>query len=1741
MKKSLINKLYKYSAFTLFASVFALSLSSCNIGLGEAVDLTAPSVSITSHQDNDSVGTTFKLFGTAEDNEKIARLAIDFDDADIHYQVTAGGSWQKKTSRSNGWQTITSDANNYCTQSEGRWSWSIDVDTSEKIASKTGSTYNLLAVVEDERGNSGKNSKAERSLIVDTQSPKVSVYKPELFDNYGDLNTNVNANRYRTEDGNVISRLLNGTVQLHGRQEDALSFKALRIEFDNGITSGRKTTASSSTAVSSIEEVLALGDSVLGDTRPASRTYFSRTLTGTELREWSITVNPDEWASSTAGIANGLNTGASNGTKPHIIRVVTTSLSTSYSWERSVLGYFLWYPEADRPWITLAIGDDPNANGTDPDTINTECYPKSNISGQVQDDDGIASFESILYKKSTTSGSYEVSKRQTHTLPRTNSGDSPKYAAWTVEAPSSNGFYKLVLKVRDIYGAENTLTKYFKTSDVSAPKIEITAPANGALAISNVDGNITFTGTVTDDGEIESVEMVWLNPAKRNDTANKIKYLNASNTSWNAVWDETTGNGFKHNEVTQDIDGNKLFKFNVPANSNSYTISKTFNLFTDFGIDGNTKQLVAQEFIFRAYDGHAPSVKAVTLTGDTTAPDIALKTITIGSTRESIENNAPTYPASANGKKAVITGTWSDNFATGIPNGTKVKTIAITWGSGTNAKTATATPLPDKTWTSSEIDVPDGGGTITATITDFGGNIKTVQGAVRVETNELGLARIGCLNDDGAYNTGKEIYLTLEFTKNTNINTTKGSPTLTLNNGGIAYFVPGAFTIGTTSYNTGYGNGTPIHVFKYTVGTTCDVDKLSVSSINANGAKWIDTATANSEHPYDITSKVIIATPSSDSGLQASSNLAATRSIKIDTTAPRVKSVTSLSSTGYYNGGKDILIWMEFKEDVEITGISADALKVNFSAPSERYANNPTVSGSKYVLLTYTVNPATNTEGTNGDNANPLAFSSITAADGVTVKDKAGNSLTDWTPENTTSFAGIIIDTTKPNPPAFKTEHGGTTTWDPARIIFDTNGTKFGLSGEDGATLEYTTDGTNWLPYNKETIELSNDKTYLVKARQTDRAGNRSDESAEKTFTIDKGELFTRITADTVSGVYSANTAIKKIVGRIEFRKTVKIAMGATVTLNVKRGTSNTLEVPIIQCASGAVEAGEASVFTFEYTILEGDSIDTTNLAQTDAKYGLLDVKDWSFDTIQFADPDENGNGNYLTYTITKPSNSAFANAKRLNSNREIKVLTGLPTVITDGIVLDETSGTKIKVTFDREIIKVNGNITITQDLAGYHVPAVLTVDEYNEYCGKIQSVMEANYYKGTNGASASLVNDTATKYILNFNKDDTDADLVKAFTVDQTNPNAVTAKSHIVTIPIVADDVYTVNASGQKSDKGYTLVIDLNDTYKLPVKGAKYSLNIPIGAVTDEVQNKNDTAITKTNMQTSGVEAPVIRMLKPSYTISGAGNTKNASADMTAAQSAQIRIDCRTPDATIKYNTNIQESVAVTINSKTVTSSEGAKPTVPAASNTYNPASATDKIISLASADSYKVDSYDNAKGLKIAVIATATANGTTKTAYEYATRSVLKFHINNYDDHDYAKGSNTAPGNGLKFKDLKVWVTGGDATYGGNSLDPFPLSWAIPGNFKLMNGSLSGDNQMSGDFYWVSWDITTKTFHGFVIGDVPSDAATNGPSVWFSSECSWVTLKNNYPLYPGETLIMDTADVSPYFAFRDKNKGSR
>ena len=1693
---------------SLFSFMLAIGLASCftDVGLGSAIDLTPPEVEVTSHQDNATVPSQFWFEGTAKDNSAVTLITVSIDSENLYYElIPSEGVWKKKNAATSNVLVETEEGS--CTLSEDKKTvtWGVYIRTDEGSAGDT--SYNVSVDVSDAVGNSSKLSKVDVSLLLDKENPDVIVYNPELqTGKYEDIAQK--ALTYKLQDGNVISKLFNGNLVLKGRQSDSISFKELRIDFDDGkLETGTRLVTGDSQAKTTVDE---LAESALFE-EETPKIYFSKTLVYgqdgvDDLRNWELSIPQSEWVTQLKN-SELLSLGNEQGSGK-VIRVVSTSLSDALAWEKKVLGYFVWWPEADAPWINIYSGDD-EFNEDDSYPV----YPSANLSGTVQDDDGIASFKYSLKKyeaadsegQSGTWNTYLIDGSESVSIALSEEGAT--YSAFSIVSPNANGLYEIKLTVKDIFGTETVKTKYFKILDVAPPVINFETPANNSSVLADKNGDITFKGTVTDDGTLNSFSLIYLNPIGNDDQDNIIRYMSGNEAEWEAA--SSCGTESQIYVYNNKRYTNKIYKIDLEAaiydaetTRNSYAFEKTLNIFTDLGVDTENKTLINQYFILRAVDnGGTKTVNQIVLAGDTEAPELEIDTLQIFEAKEQpgtdeakselidfSDDNVPTLPVIKNSYYAIITGTWYDNSVVAWDNNTdKIndECIVFEWG---DAEVSSITSVLDEetgkwNFTAKLTSLPKTSKPLSATLEDLAQNTKTVSKSIFIETAELGIASIGSLTDDGAYSTGKEIQITVNFTKNTNVNfeNEENRPYLLLNNGASAI------------YNTGSGESQHIFVYTIAAGDSDTNGTLDVTSFVMNGAEYKatgDSGTALGEGDLELPT-------------ENDKKLGTSRNIRVDKTAPLVDSLKVISTSGYYNAGKQVLFLLTFNEKVSIE--NAENLGLTFGTIASPSVVSES-SGSNIVVI-YTV-------GAGETSASPLTLSGLTGTSGITVKDEAGNVLSDWDVGSELD-KNIYIDTTAPDAPVI------TCAWGTSALVMEA--TSFTLSGiEDGATAEYSIDGgANWLTYGSEAVHLSNNGTYQIRARQTDIAGNISSVRNGGSITVEKGYLLSKVTADTVPGTYSVNKG-GVVNGRIIFRKDITLPDGAYVTLNVK-SSGGTYYTPALTKASSATISG-GSDYTFVYTITEGDYI---------ADNAKLDVTAWSFDTVTY----DTGNasvGDNGKISVSMAYADCVTGDKKFNANREIYILTGKPvagsatfngTVNSDGSVSDPS----LSIVFDRNISKATGTIVLSldgdADSDSFIAPCVISTNKYN-------SDFDSYYSQGLNGATknsdSTLTNDTTTKYVLNYSVEPDDSDLVDLFIENGWNK---------VEIPVVAS-IVTID--------GTTLNINLSGTYKIPVMGAKYKIAIPAGLVSDEVQNTNDAkSFSKT---AKGVEAPVIRINKQGQTIVPGATT--AAGTVTMPSTASVRIDCQTPGATVYYGKNpvTRASVEVKDSNKVYTTkTDGA--TVPSASTVYSSAFTLGETVS----------SYATATGLKVAISALAIKDGVYSSyAYEYAARTALKLSISGGYSEDGKKGysknddgkwtTKSAIKEGdaeLKFGELKVWVVGGDSTYGGNSISPFPLSWHDSSNFKLMSGSFSSSSSMDSSWYWVTWDVTTATYHGFVIGDIPSDADTDGPSQWYSGEGGWDSQKSNYILYPGETLVMIIAADSNFangsFRWCTKNHGER
>ncbi|QDP23830.1 heparin lyase I family protein [Bradyrhizobium cosmicum] len=275
-------------------------------------------------------------------------------------------------------------------------------------------------------------------------------------------------------------------------------------------------------------------------------------------------------------------------------------------------------------------------------------------------------------------------------------------------------------------------------------------------------------------------------------------------------------------------------------------------------------------------------------------------------------------------------------------SGTNALTFSYTVGAGQNTSDLTVTAVNLNSAT-----VKDGAGNTA----NLAGAVTNPSGTLQIDTtaptvSSLAASGTGITSGNGILNAGDVVTLTVNL--NEAVTVAGGTPTLKLNNGGVAAY-------------TG-GSGTKVLTFSYTVGAGQNTSDLAVTAVNLNSATVKDSAgnTAN-----------LAGAVTNPSG-----------TLQIDTTTPTVSSVAAAgtgitSGNGILNVGDVVTLTVNLDEAVTVAG-GTPTLKLNNGGVAA-YTGG---SGTKVLTFSYTV-------GT-GQNTSDLAVTAVNL-NSATVKDSAGN------------------------------------------------------------------------------------------------------------------------------------------------------------------------------------------------------------------------------------------------------------------------------------------------------------------------------------------------------------------------------------------------------------------------------------------------------------------------------------------------------------------------------------------------------------------------------------------------------------------------------------------------------------------------------------------------------------------------------------------------------------------------------
>lgn len=793
---SFFSKFLDVASFILVVAflVCAVAITSCSMGLGAAIDLVGPTVTLSSPTFRENVQESFNITGTAQDNLGIKNLTVQIISTSNSGNVYSewkneNGSWFKKTSSG----YVSDGESIWNTGADGKIDWTVK---DARIAGEDSGSYVIEVTSVDIKGNTSASSKVTQPIVMDKKAPLVQLSSPaSAFKTLADIKAELDSvDDYRSRD--KLKYFLNADVTVSGIIDEENTIKYVLVDvYKCGISDVK----------------------IKGPVRliqdPSERKDPSDILVPS-LRTWTFDLSKDFLQSETG--LSGKN----------YLYVKAASCDNAGNGEDSegnplytTLGYFCYWPESGKPWLTLDAG----TSGS-PKML----YANDKIRGQAFDDSCLKSITYEIRKDNSSgqvidSGScYEWSEGM----------EELSYREISIAIPEKSGIYFVTCNAKDKDDVEaETQTGFIKVQDITFPTLDIEGPEKDKTLFGDASGSFNFKITAKDDNGVTSVKCAYI--VKEDD---RITYSSSGEAKWNNVTSSSA--------PYTDPNGNILFYIDVTENGLDESVPNivrkkydgTFrkNLFTDLGLNGTTVKLTNQNFIFRVEDNNGnASIYDYTAMGDIENPGAAVT---------KIEYNGNTYypgaenlPVLVSSKPVKIFGTFSDDSIKAWGSVEKIFKSVVANGKNLPA-TLTILSEGNGTW-EALYENPQGSSiTISAVFTDFAGNSRKATASYLVEADLPTLQYISAKENDGIYGVGTTLNIYMRFNKK--IVLTKGSdwPKLKLNIPGNEKYAELHDVDGNSVSGTSM-EGILLN-YQYTVAAGDDVDKLDVTQIVENGCTF---------------------------------------------------------------------------------------------------------------------------------------------------------------------------------------------------------------------------------------------------------------------------------------------------------------------------------------------------------------------------------------------------------------------------------------------------------------------------------------------------------------------------------------------------------------------------------------------------------------------------------------------------------------------------------------------------------------------------------------------------------------------------------------------------------------------------------------------------------------------------------------------------------------------------------------
>lgn len=634
-------------------------------------------------------------------------------------------------------------------------------------------------------------------------------------------------------------------------------------------------------------------------------------------------------------------------------------------------------------------------------------------------------------------------------------------------------------------------------------------------------------------------------------------------------------------------------------------------------------------------------------------------------------------------------------------------------------------------------------------------------------------------------------------------------------------------------------------------------------------------------------------------------------------------------------------------------------------------------------------------------------------------------------------------------------------------------------------------------------VTVNNDGTFVATARSlmgaslvfegkvTDLGGNT--ETKRYSFLVDsQTPRVEYISALNTDGFYKVDELIQIF---IRFNKNLNFSNGtAKITLNNGK---------IIAKSASSDGIGTNDIL-FEYKIAQGD--DTERLTVSKAEFSGAITSD----------------GANVTSDIQKSIDEIIKTTsfeKNLGQMKSISIVTFNPKIT--NIEYDETKGFILTITYDKAVDKGSGDVTVIQQKTENgkngdgvdRVPAVLSEAYGRTLFGKNTNTklkLEDHYDLTTNGADRTFKADLTSKYVLKYDNDSNDSEVIKAY--EDTG------------VYILSKNV---RAQGVEiKDKIVKITFD-----SLPCKGATYKINVPDGFVQDKNGGSNFPAIgigtdnkdyiynpptanvggkVYTYYIAKGIEAPVIRINKGTAT-KVTNEQVNGNYKAEQPLTTAFKVDCQTPGVTLQYKcAEYTRGVFTVVGVSSDEAPEISEKPDKKLSNNANIFENYNGVVTLGEGHGYNI-------GLEYNI----TARAGNVESYAVAYRTTIEITGGWTNGREDGNWNITATNNTNRaIGGVGLFIRGGDVTSGSNITQGLPTNWDINDHEKVC--LLTDAN--GGTYYFTTWAITANYYFRILEGLMDEETPSNnskgisqGPYCGISAQNGWTSFYDRYPVPPG------------------------